>query len=280
MVVLGLAVGVFVSRRYRVDLGLFGAVAVVFIGSQVLHIPFNYYVLMPWLERSGILSGSELAISSVVPAGIVLGLSAGVFEEGARYIAYRYWQTRARRWREGLMLGAGHGGAEAVIIGLLGFATVARLVSLQGVDLASVVQPDQLELAQAQVAAFWAAPWYEVFLGVVERASAIVLHLSASLLVLQSVRRRELRWLLFAVAWHTFLNAAAIIGLQTWGVYAAEGMVVGVAVLSLFIIRWLRKSQQEPPVTEAQVEADLPAPVVNISEINIDQVDLEDTRYD
>jgi len=36
----------------------------------------------------------------------VLGLTAGLCEESARYIGYRWLIKQARRWRDALMLGA------------------------------------------------------------------------------------------------------------------------------------------------------------------------------
>jgi uncharacterized membrane protein YhfC len=40
-------------------------------------------------------------------------------EEGIRYVVYRWWAKEARSWKEGLLLGAGHGGVEALLAGVL-----------------------------------------------------------------------------------------------------------------------------------------------------------------
>jgi uncharacterized membrane protein YhfC len=67
-----------------------------------------------------------------------LGLSAGFFEESARYVVYRWWARDARTWSQGLMLGAGHGGIESI---LLGFLLAINVAALAGVRAGRFRQP-------------------------------------------------------------------------------------------------------------------------------------------
>ena len=60
---------------------------------------------------------------------VFLGLSAGVFEETARYLTYRFWAKDARSWSRGLMLGAGHGGSEAILVGALAAVNFVALLA-------------------------------------------------------------------------------------------------------------------------------------------------------
>ncbi len=152
MIVFGLGLGAILAKRLKLDWGLFGAGAITFIGSQVLHIPFNAWLLTPSLKSFGLLenpSGIKLVL-----VALALGASAGVFEEGARYCAYRFWLKDVRNWEKSLMFGAGHGGAEAVILGILTFVTVFRLIALQDADLSTVIPLEHIELAEAQLVAF------------------------------------------------------------------------------------------------------------------------------
>ncbi len=251
MLVIPLVLGVYLARRLKGEWRIFGIGAITFIGSQVLHIPFNLWVLSPYLEKMG-WNGVQSGVSLVV-AAVFLGLSAGVFEETARYLIFRTWLKDRRDWCSALMFGAGHGGTEAIIVGILALATLIQIMTLRGADLATVVPADQLDLAEAQIEAFWALPWYAVLLGALERASAIALHLGATVLVLQAFTRKHIGWFFAAIAWHASLDAVAVYGIQTWGMYITEALILLMAVISIiFVIRFREPCQPivdiiEPP---------------------------------
>jgi uncharacterized membrane protein YhfC len=267
MIALGLGLGIALTRRYRLDWRLYFAGALTFIGAQLLHIPFNALTLNPWLAREGM-------EGNLLPAALALGLSAGVFEEVARWLVLRYWARDARTWHTGLLFGAGHGGVEAVIFGVLALLTTIRILGLHGVDLATVVPADQLPLAEAQVAAFWSAPWYAILLGALERAIALAFHLSAALLVMQSFLRRNIAWLFAAIAWHTALDAVAVYASQTVGPYLTEGILLIFALLSLAIIHVLRPAGDVTPEDDAA-----PPPLLPLEKTQPTTDHLEDSRY-
>jgi len=251
MLVMPLVLGVYLARRLKGEWRVFGIGALTFIGSQVLHIPFNMWVLSPFLEKMG-WNGMQSGVPLVYLA-VLLGLSAGVFEETARYLIFRTWLKDRRDWCSALMFGAGHGGTEAIIVGILALAALIQILTLRGADLATIVPAEQLDLAEAQIEAFWALPWYAVLLGALERASAIALHLGATVLVLQAFTRKHIGWLFAAIAWHASLDAVAVFGIQTWGMYITEALILLMAVISIvFVIRFRKPCQQkigtiEPP---------------------------------
>jgi uncharacterized membrane protein YhfC len=241
MIALPLLLGVALARRLRVGWDLFGIGAATFFASQLLHLPFNAWVLDPGVERLGL---SEAARGwPLIAVGVLYGLSAGVFEEGARALVYRTWLRRARTWAEGLMFGAGHGGLEAIILGGLSAYGLLQALALQGVDLGSVVPAGQVETAQAQLQAYWSAPWTLALLGAVERAFAVCLHLGLSILVLQAFRRGQVRWWLAAVIWHTLADAAAVVTVAIAGPYWAEAVVGLMAMASVGIVISLREGR-------------------------------------
>lgn len=278
MICLGLGAGVLLAGRRPDGWRLYFAGALTFILSQVFHIPFNSWVLAGPLARwlpEGLAPGAGL-----LPAALALGLSAGLFEESARWLAYRFALRDARSWRDGLAFGSGHGGIEAVLTGVLALSSVLQLVALRAPDAAAVLQPDQVEAlaqVQGQVAAFWALPWYGVLLGALERLFAICFHLSASLLVLQVFRRGSGLWLAAAVAWHTLLNAATLVVMATWGPYAAEAALGLLALASLWMVRALRSEDVPPPV---QLPAPLPLTAPQASDSLRDSAEqIEDSRF-
>ena len=173
MIGIPLVLGFVLSHRFKLGLGLFGIGALTFIGSQIFHIPFNQWMLNPfieWLNLQPKAGNLDLAI-----LGLLFGLSAGVFEETARYIVYRRWLRKKRSWEEGLMFGAGHGGSEAIIFGLLamwGFLQVVAFYNLSPEELSAMIGPEKAEILQTYFASFGEMPWYENLLGALERVSA------------------------------------------------------------------------------------------------------------
>ncbi len=242
MLVIPIGVAVFIRRRTGAPWRLFFIGAVTFVLSQVFHIPFNWVV-----QRAGLLPGDMQSWANLLITATFLGLSAGVFEETARYLTYRYWAKDARSWSRGLMLGAGHGGIEAILLGLLGAVNiVGLLVTLNNEALLSAIPADQQAILNATVANLLATPWYGLLLGAVERVFAIAAHLALSVMVLQVFRRGSLRWLFLAIIYHAGLDMIAVVAAARVGAYATEGLLALYSLLSLFIIFKLRSPDPAP----------------------------------
>lgn len=181
MLLLPVGLAVVLRRRVAVPWVYFGVGILTFIGSQVVHLPLNN-----WLTDLGILVPTAESGAAWVRTVLVLGLTAGVCEEIAR--AMGYW-VLARRGKgqgiaEGVMLGLGHGGIEAMTFGaVLTASSLTSLWALQGQDLNSLNLPTtQLETLRAQLEQLTSTPWV-LFVPVWERLIAIGLHVTLSVLV-------------------------------------------------------------------------------------------------
>lgn len=252
MMILPLLLAAFIHRRTRASWRLFFIGAATFILSQVFHIPFNYAI-----QQSGLLP-TDLSswVNLVIVAGF-LGLSAGVFEETARYIGYRYWAKDARSWSSGLMLGAGHGGIEAILVGLLAAISFGSMIfSANSEAIMSAIPAEQQALITQSLEGITDTPWYGLLLGAIERVFAIAAHLALSVMVLQVFLRRSLRWLFLAISYHAALNMIAVIGMTRAGPYYTEVFLAMFTLLSLFIIFRLRTPDRAP---DEPVAGDLPA---------------------
>ena len=248
MILIPIVVAIFIRRRTGAPWRLFFIGAVTFIASQVLHIPFNAVVL-----RSGLLSTDTTVWSSLIIYAAFLGLSAGVFEETARYLTYRFWAKDARSWSRGLMLGAGHGGIEAILVGALAAVNfVALLAAVNNETAMNALPADQRSLVTGALAQIMDAPTGTLLLGAVERVFAITAHLAMSLLVLQVFLRRNIAWLFASIGFHTLLNMVAVIAASRLSPFATEGIIGLFALLALVIIFRLRTPEPEPaPEPEA-----------------------------
>jgi uncharacterized membrane protein YhfC len=282
MIGIPVALGYVISRRFKLGLSLFGIGALTFIGSQVFHIPFNQWVVNPfveWLDLYPEPGSLDLGI-----AALLFGLSAGISEETARYIVYRRWLRQERSWKKGLMFGAGHGGIEAIIFGGLamwGFLQVAAFYNLSPEALSATLGPEKAEVMQTYLANLGDTPWYDNLLGALERVSALCIHLGATQLVLQAFNRKNIGWYFLAVLWHTAVDAFAVYGIQTWGIYLVEGVALVFGIFSLGIVFVLRKRTQasEEEGQEPDIEATPPRILPNEPE-EITQEKLDKSRYE
>jgi uncharacterized membrane protein YhfC len=276
MIVLPLVFGAWVVRRWGLDWAVFGFGSLTFIASQVLHIPFNQFVLNPQLERLGWISGKGWAW---VMGALLLGLSAGLFEEIARYIALKRIVDRVGEWRQGVLFGLGHGGIEAILLGALVFYGLFQALALRGVQLEGVVAPERLEAARLQLEGYWGMAWYEPLWATLERLSALTFHTMAALLVLMAVRRNQVVWLVTAILAHTIFNAIALIALTTLGVAATEMILAGLGVLCLWVIIRLQSSLTSAPETKVRGDGSVMAHPAKGIAGDIEAERLDDSKY-
>jgi uncharacterized membrane protein YhfC len=246
MIVMPIILARFIAARRSVSWSLFGIGAVTFVVSQIGHIPFNWLILQRW----EVVPTDTAVLSSLIIFALFLGLSAGVFEEGARYLTYRFWAKEARTWGKGLMLGAGHGGIEAILLGLSGIINIGALALIQRGMFLDGIPPEQMPLVEQQITAVFSTPLPAILLGAVERLFALCAHLAMSLLVMQVFVRGQIRWLLASILWHTLLNATAVIAITTWNAYVTEAIIGVFALLSVAIIFWLRTPEPVEPELE------------------------------
>lgn len=236
MLVFPLWLGMRFKKRFGTNLALWGAGALTFVASQVVHIPLNYAAgLMGGGRGLGLLPQPYLAIA--------LGLSAGLCEEIARYVAWRFaLKKRGRTYQEALQFGAGHGGIEAMIVGVIAVLQVGGMVVMSFVPLATIgVSPENMGAAEAQRDAFWLTPAYHGALGGLERLFAMAIHIACSVLVVRAVARRQPVWLLAAIALHTAVDAALVFAVSRWGAVPAELGAALFGLFSLFVIWQLRE---------------------------------------
>ena len=221
---------IYFSRNFKLSWKLVLAGGLTFIASQILHIPL-VAALGPFFAKSTLLVNA-----------VILGLLAGVFEETARYILYKFILKNSRTWKEGVLVGLGHGGTEALILGVLTATAFATMIAYRSIDLATVpnIPADQVELATQQVAAYWSTPPYLAIMGFIERIFAMCLHVGLSVMVLYAIAYKKPIWFWMALLWHALVDAVAVYMIQKVGVLAVEGIVAIFASISLWIVLILR----------------------------------------
>lgn len=290
MIGMPIALGIALTRRWKLNWQLFWIGALTFVASQIGHIPFNNYVLEPLVQNMlRALPGSDPAVTiatasstlQIIVIAVMVGLSSGLWEEMARYITYARFIPEARSWRKGLLLGAGHGGIEAIIFGALVLLSLLNLILLRRPAVFATVPVEQQALVAAQLEAYWTAPLPMTLLGAVERALTIPFHLALSLLVLQSFIRGQRRWVFFSVFLHAAANASAVIASymlrgQPWGAYAVEGVIALFTLTALGIIKFLYTPEPGPPEMSLSTA---PEPVLLLQRVEAQPEDLENSKF-
>ena len=230
MVFLPIVAWIVFTRSLKLSWKLILAGGLTFIASQILHIPLVAAL------------GSWMAGNSLLVNAISLGLLAGIFEETARYILFKFMFKRTRTWKEAVLVGLGHGGTEALILGVLAGVAFFTMLAYRTMDLSTVpgIAADQVELAKQQVAAYWAVPAYVPLLGFVERIFAMCLHVSLSVMVMLALAARKPVWFWVALFWHALVDAVAVFAVQQIGAVGVEGIIAVFALISVAAVFALR----------------------------------------
>lgn len=234
--------------RKRISLLSAAVGALVFLVFQLLtRIPLlNVLSTQPWYQQMA---------GNVILIGLFLSLTAGLFEEIGRYLAFRFVLRNRRQIKNGVAYGVGHGGFEAIV--LVGLTYVNNLVysmlinsgqydALIGSVLGDVGQTVRDQLVNT--------PAYVFALAGVERVFAIVAHIALSLVVLLGVRRGRFVYVIYAILLHTLLNFPLVYLSQfEQGVLYSEMYLLVFALGSFLFIRHVWRRHEVPEPVEADV---------------------------
>ena len=182
-----LPIGLFVYAKKKLG----AKTAPFFIGCGV------FFVMVLMLEaaihRIVFQLAGEALTGSVILYAVYGGLMAALFEETGRYIAMRFL-VKPMDFPNAFMYGAGHGGVEAMLLcGVASISNIASAVMINSGTMSAQLATLDAEKAAdtaAALSALWTTPSLTFFAGGVERIIAVVLHLSLSILVFQSIRKK------------------------------------------------------------------------------------------
>jgi uncharacterized membrane protein YhfC len=245
MIAIPIALGIYLVRKLELEGRWWWIGAAVFLLSQAGRLPFeNYIICLNTFNSSGILPSTGV----LIVGALVFGLSAALWEELFRYSMFRWLIKDARSWASGLVAGAGHGGAEAIILGMLALYNLVNMSLFRNADPSYFGSADQAAAFQAVINTFWSAPWYSTLLGILERLFALAVQICFALLVLQTFVRRQRFWVWLAVGFHTLTYAITLIAQNLLSIYFADAIMGIFAILSIVIIFALKRSEVVPTI--------------------------------
>lgn len=246
---LALVIGlvILIRRRYAPPMRLFFVGMLTFLGSQAVHIPLLSGITE--LYKTGVLAQPSAAAAPWVNA-ITLGLAAGLCEELARLVGFKTTRRLSNSWGAALLMGAGHGGIEVILVALtvLSQLVVMLLAGPSGTNLPGL-SAEQIGMVKD----LWTSmPWHLPLAGAVERLTALLLHVTLSVMVWIAVTRRAWLWLAGAILYHALVDGVTVrlaaINMSAWGI---EGVLLITLVINLFALRWMKARYSEPPALPA-----------------------------
>lgn len=234
-IIVPLALGYWIVRRFGVSWRVFGLGALFFIVVQIVHAPLVLVTQTP-LYLAALPFGTTAALAFLA---VYLGLMAGLFEEVGRYLVYRYIFRRQKislTRENGLLFGTGWGGVESIFVALLVLTSMVSYILLTG-EGSMLSLPDDPAI-QAEIEAVQALTPLDILPGLAERMMTITLHIAWSLMVLAAVVYGRKALLALAVIWHAAVDAAAVYLAPTQGILVTEVAVFVFAVIGFAYILW------------------------------------------
>ncbi|MEN6571178.1 MAG: YhfC family glutamic-type intramembrane protease [Anaerolineaceae bacterium] len=240
-----------VVKRFHVSWWVILTGVGTFIVSQVVHFPALAGVNA--LFSKGILPIPAANWQPLVN-GVIVGLLAGICEETARWAGFKILKNKAKPFGSALGLGVGHGGAESIILAVLGTGITLGTVLLYnaGHQIASGTAAATVQNMLSQIAAFWGQPFYAGLLPGLERIIAISTQILLSILVWRAVVERNFWWFLLAILYHAIVDAVGVFLLQNgMASYLVEGVLFLFFLLNIYLIYSFIRDE-----TEAEEEED------------------------
>lgn len=236
-----------IRRKYQASIASFlvGMIAFV-VAVQILESPLNYYFLIynqttsSWLTQPIIYS-------------LYGGLMAGIFEETARFICFKFCLKKHHRIQDGLSYGIGHGGIEAMLI--VGTTYISNLVisifinngMIENLGFSTELQ----ETVTQQLTSI--SPFLFGIAGY-ERLMTIIVQIGLSVLVFKAVRERKVSYYVMAILLHAALDIpAALYQIGVANLFVTEGLVTLFAGGFLFFIfKQLKRYREDLSLPEDQ----------------------------
>jgi uncharacterized membrane protein YhfC len=222
-VVFPVVLGYWVIHRYHTKWRLVGIGALIFLVSQMVHIPMLDGI--NWLFTNNVLptpKGYQLVLLNAV----IGGLAAGLCEETARLVGFKLLKQPVQNEGGAFSLGVGHGGMESILIAGLPMAlTFLSMVALKN---ANPSDPSMDPVTVLQIANMWKMSWITPLASALERLVAMTTQIALTLIILQVFIRKSYWFFVIAIFWHALVDGL-VVGLE--GTNASSVMILSLEVV-------------------------------------------------
>lgn len=208
VIILAIALPILIKKKWNTAVSpYFIGWAVFAVFALILESIMHYFVLGATGEK---LTGNIWLYA------LYGGFAAGIFEETGRFLAMKFIMKKHRsNAHNALMYGAGHGCFEAVV--LVGLAMSANIICSVMINsgqmdlLTAPLAAEQKEAMQTVISRLTDTPSYMFLLSGFERITAIMLHISLSVLVWTAVVKKKFYFYPLAIFFHAFIDGLVVI---------------------------------------------------------------------
>ncbi|EMB91392.1 YhfC family intramembrane metalloprotease [Streptococcus mutans] len=232
-----LVVFIFLKRKYQFHFALVGLGALgFFVSSQLLERMLHLMILHPQIDGSNWLMTSHPYLYALY--GI---LTAGLFEETARFLIFKYLSARQTlQNRDAIGYGLGHGGIELLLLGvlqLLNFLLISQMIASGQTEGFSQIVIKQTESLTP----------LSIFLPVFERLIALAVQILLSIWVYLAVKKKQVNLYVMAIIWHALIDLPAMLYQEKIlsNMLLTELILLGASFLLLFLTKRLIKMEGE-----------------------------------
>jgi len=231
-IILPIGLAYWAVKRFRVGWTVILIGGIVYMAVQAIQIPVLQGVST--LFTNGSLAEPNATWRPIVD-GLILGLSAGIMAELARWGTMKFIKQISQNLQSALSLGIGYGMIETIM--LVGIPIVLSFIMMVTYKNADVNDPTLPEGLVTQVQELWKLPWHVPLIGAVERVASLLTHITLSVIVLQVFLCKKISYLFIAMGWHILLESIPIImdGLSV-SVWLIDGLLVIFSVVNIYIL--------------------------------------------
>jgi len=215
--------GYWVIHRYQTKWRLIWIGALIFLVSQMVHIPLLDGI--NWLFTNNVLP-IPTGIQLILLNAVIGGLAAGVCEETARLVGFKLLKQPVQNEGGAFSLGIGHGGMESILIA--GIPMALTFFSMVAFKNANPSDPSMDAVTVMQIANMWKMSWYTPLASALERLVAMTTQLALTFIVLQVFLRKSYWFFVLAIFWHALVDGL-VVGVE--GTNATGGMILGLEVV-------------------------------------------------
>lgn len=168
--------------------------------------------------------------------------AAALFEEGGRFIAFKYFMKKEQDKEVAVTYGIGHAGIEMLmLVGISMLSSIIFAFTVNGTGIDGMIQQmgdeSLRESVVAMVTSLQNFGFMNMVMTLLERGSAFILHLSCSVLVFFAVRNKKWNYMGMALLFHALLNVPAALsqkGVLT-NIWVVEILIFIIAVVVGYI---------------------------------------------
>lgn len=203
-----------------------------------------YFIFVMILESSmhAVVFETFPAFSSNLFLYMIYGcLAASFFEEGGRWIAFKYL-IKSTNKKNAVTYGIGHAGIEMILV--VGMSLLSTYVFAQGLNVLGIegmmgqsVDASTHQMIVEMTESIQLYGMDDFILTLVERISTLVLHVSCSILVYYSIKENHAKFLGYAIGLHAIMNVPAVLaqkGILT-NLFVVESIFVMIAIVIAYI---------------------------------------------